>query len=119
MDPHAGEIAVGRLFSGKLERGQELKIVGMPKKNRVQQVAMSVGADRITVDHLDAGNIAAVSGLKDAIAGSTASSDDDMEAFERIVHYSEPVVTVAIEAKHMKDLPKLVEVLRSVAKADP
>jgi elongation factor 2 len=119
MDPHAGEIAVGRLFSGKLERGLELRVVGMPKKNRVQQVAMSVGADRITVDHLDAGNIAAVSGLKDAISGSTVSSDDEMEAFERIVHYSEPVVTVAIEAKHMKDLPKLVEVLRTVAKADP
>jgi elongation factor 2 len=119
LDPHAGEIAVGRLFSGKLERGMELKVVGMPKKNRVQQVAMSVGADRITVDHLDAGNIAAVSGLKDAIAGSTVTSDDEMNAFERIVHYSEPVVTVAIEAKHMKDLPKLVEVLRSVAKADP
>jgi elongation factor 2 len=119
MDPHAGEIAVGRLFSGRLERGQELKVVGMPKKNRIQQVAMAVGADRITVDHLDAGNIAAVSGLKDAVAGSTASSYEEMEAFERIVHYSEPVVTVAIEAKHMKDLPKLVEVLRSVAKADP
>ncbi len=119
MDPHAGEIAIGRLFSGRLERGQELSVVGMPKKNRVQQVAMSVGADRITVDHLDAGNIVAVSGLKDAIAGSTASSDENMEAFERIVHYSDPVVTVAIEAKHMKDLPKLVEVLRTVAKADP
>jgi len=36
-----------------------------------------------------------------------------------MTHYSEPVVTKAIEAKHMKDLPKLVEVLRSVAKADP
>jgi elongation factor 2 len=119
MDPHAGEIAVGRLFSGKLTRGQELRVIGIPKKNRVQQVAMSVGADRITVEHLDAGNIAAVSGLKDAIAGSTASSDEEMEAFERIVHYSDPVVTVAIEAKHMKDLPKLVEVLRTVAKADP
>lgn len=119
MDPHAGEIAVGRLFSGKLERGQELSIIGMPRKNRVQQVAMSVGADRITVEHLDAGNIAAVSGLKDAIAGSTVTSYEEMEAFERIVHYSDPVVTVAIEAKHMKDLPKLVEVLRTVAKADP
>jgi elongation factor 2 len=119
MDPHAGEIAVGRLFSGRLQRGQELKVIGMPKKNRVQQVAMSVGSDRITVDHLDAGNIAAISGLKDAIAGSTATSFEEMEAFERIVHYSDPVVTVAIEAKHMKDLPKLVEILRTVAKADP
>ncbi len=119
MDPHAGEISVGRLFSGRLQRGQELSVVGMPKKNRVQQVAMSVGADRIPVEHLDAGNIAAVSGLKDAIAGSTVTSDAEMEAFERIIHYSEPVVTVAIEAKHTKDLPKLVEVLRTVAKADP
>jgi elongation factor 2 len=42
-----------------------------------------------------------------------------MEPFEKITHYSEPVVTMAIEAKHMKDLPKLVEVLRTVAKADP
>ena len=42
-----------------------------------------------------------------------------MTPFERIVHYSDPVVTTAIEAKHTKDLPKLVEVLRAVSKADP
>lgn len=119
MDPHAGEIAVGRLFSGKVVRGQEMYIVGMPNTNRVQMVSLSVGADRIPVDEVDAGNIVALAGLKDAVAGSTISSMPDMEAFEKITHYSEPVVTVAIEAKHMKDLPKLVEVLRSIAKADP
>jgi elongation factor 2 len=42
-----------------------------------------------------------------------------MTPFERIVHNSDPVVTTAIEAKHTKDLPKLVEVLRAVAKSDP
>ncbi|MFQ6107052.1 MAG: elongation factor EF-2 [Thermoplasmata archaeon] len=119
MDPHAGEISVGRLFSGTMKKGQELHVIGMPKPNRVQNVALSVGADRITVEEIDAGNIVAASGLKDAIAGSTVSSDPDMEAFERIVHYSEPVVTVAIEAEHTKDLPKLVEVLRIISKADP
>lgn len=119
MDPHAGEVAVGRLFSGKIKKGDELYIGGMPNPNRVQIVALSVGADRIPVDAMAAGNIVAVSGLKDAIAGSTVSSLNDMEPFEKIVHYTEPVVTVAIEAKHMKDLPKLVEVLRTIAKADP
>ena len=119
MDPHAGEVAVGRLFSGKIKKGDELYISGMPDTNRVQIVALSVGADRIPVEDMAAGNIVAVSGLKDAIAGSTVSSLSDMEPFEKIVHYSEPVVTVAIEAKHMKDLPKLVEVLRTIAKADP
>ena len=119
MDPHAGEISIGRLFSGRMNKGQVLHIIGMPNPNRVQTVALSVGADRITVDAIDAGNIVCVSGLKDAVAGSTVSSMEDMEAFERIVHYSEPVVTVAIEAKHTKDLPKLVEVLRIISKADP
>jgi len=119
MDPHAGEVAIGRLFSGKIRRGMDLAISGMPNRNRVQQVSLAVGADRIPVDEIDAGNIVAINGLKDAIAGSTVSTDAEMETFEKMVHYSEPVVTVAIEAKHMKDLPKLVEVLRTVAKADP
>ncbi|MEM2943206.1 MAG: elongation factor EF-2 [Methanomassiliicoccales archaeon] len=119
MDPHAGEVAVGRLFSGTIKKGDELYVIGMPDINRVQTVALSVGADRIPVDSISAGNIVAVTGLKDAIAGATISSMKDMEPFEKIVHYSEPVVTIAVEAKHMKDLPKLVEVLRTVAKADP
>ncbi len=119
VDQHAGEVAVGRLFSGKIRKGQELHVIGMPDPNRAQMVSLTVGADRIPVDELDAGNVVAVSGLKDAIAGSTVSSDPEMASFEKIVHYSDPVVTVAIEAKHTKDLPKLVDVLRTVAKADP
>jgi len=119
VDPHAGEIAIGRLFSGTVTRGQTLYVAGMPNPQRVQTVAFSVGADRIAVEECCAGNIVAVSGLRDAVAGSTVSTLKDMEPFEKMTHYSEPVVTKAIEAKHMKDLPKLVEVLRSVAKADP
>jgi elongation factor 2 len=119
VDPHAGEVAVGRLFSGTLRRGMEMYISGMPNTNRVQTVAMSVGPDRIPVEEIKAGNIAAVTGLKDAIAGSTVSSIPGVEPFEKMQHYSEPVVTVAIEAKQMKDLPRLIEVLRTIAKADP
>ena len=120
VDEHAGEIAVGRLFSGKLTKGVELYISGMgDKKYKVQQLAMMVGPDRIPIDELWAGNIPAIVGLKDAIAGSTVSSLKDVEPFEPMVHYSEPVVTVAIEAKYTKDLPRLIEVLRTVSKADP
>jgi len=119
LDPHAGEIAVGRLFSGTVKKGDQLYVAGMPSANRVQSVGMFVGGDRISTENVTAGNIIAVSGLKDAISGSTISSDKEMTAFERIIHNSEPVVTTAIEAKHTKDLPKLVEVLRAVAKADP
>ncbi len=118
-DPHAGEVASGRLFSGTIERGKEIFISGMPNANRIQSVGIFMGPERIEVDKIPAGNIVAVTGLSDAIVGSTASTDKSMTPFESIRHVSEPVVTVAVEAKHMKDLPKLVEVLRQVAKEDP
>jgi elongation factor 2 len=119
MDPHAGEVAVGRMYSGKIERGQEVYVAGMPKVNRVQQVNLMVGSDRIPVEYVSAGNVVAATGIRDAIAGSTVTDNSEVEPFERIVHISEPVVTVAVEAKNTKDLPKLIEVLRTVSKADP
>lgn len=120
FDPHAGEVATGRLFSGKLTRGMELFVVGTAGKgNRLQQVGIFMGPSRVEVEQIVGGNIAAVTGLKDAIVGSTVTSSKEMTPFESLKHYSEPVMTVAVEAKNMKDLPKLVEVLRQVAKEDP
>ena len=118
-DPHAGEVATGRLFSGTLKRGMEFNISGINRRNRVQQVGVYMGPDRIEVEEIPAGNIVALTGLKDAIVGSTVSNLDDVTPFEEIKHVSEPVVTVAVEAKKMKDLPKLIEVLRRISKEDP
>ncbi|GAB3020533.1 elongation factor EF-2 [Natronobiforma cellulositropha] len=118
MDPHAGEIASGRVFSGTLEKGQELYVSGVAGKNRVQNVGIYMGGEREEVEKVPAGNIAAVTGLRDAIAGSTVS-ETDMTPFESIEHISEPVITKAVEAKTMDDLPKLIETLRQVSKEDP
>ncbi len=119
VDPHAGEIATGRLFSGTLRRGLELYVSGVAATNRIMQTGIFMGPRRVEVDAIPAGNIAAVTGLHDAIVGSTVSSVDNMTPFELIKHVSEPVMTVAVEAKNMRDLPKVVEVLRQVAKEDP
>ena len=118
VDPHAGEIAAGRVFSGTIEKGQELYVSGTAGKNRVQSVGIYMGGEREEVDHVPAGNIAAVTGLRDAIAGSTVSSVE-MTPFESIEHISEPVITKSVEAKSMDDLPKLIETLQQVAKEDP
>ncbi|MDD1715819.1 MAG: elongation factor EF-2, partial [Methanolinea sp.] len=120
FDPHAGEVATGRLFAGRLKRGTELYVMGTAMKvNRLQQVGIFMGPTRVEVEEITAGNIAAVTGLKDAVVGSTVTTLQEMTPFESLKHYSEPVMTVAVEAKNMKDLPKLVEVLRQVAKEDP
>jgi elongation factor 2 len=118
MDPHAGEIATGRVFSGTLEEGQELYVSGTAGKNRLQSVGVFMGGEREEVGSVPAGNVASVTGLKDAIAGSTVSSAE-MTPFESIEHISEPVITKSIEAQNMDDLPKLIEVLQQVSKEDP
>lgn len=119
MDPHAGEIATGRLFSGTIRKGQELYVSGTAGKNRVQSVGVFMGGEREELDRgVPAGNIAAVTGLRDAIAGSTVSSVE-MTPFESIEHISEPVITKSVEAERMDDLPKLIQTLQQVAKEDP
>jgi len=119
VEPQAGEIAVGRLFSGTLKPGQELFIIDRRSKNRVQTVGLYMGPRRVEVSEIPAGNIVAVIGLRDAVAGSSCSSIEEFIPFESIKHYSEPVVTMAIEAKNPRDLPKLIEILRRLAKEDP
>ena len=118
MDPHAGEVAVGRLYSGSINQGESVFAIGAAKPERVQQVSMMVGGDRITVPKVVAGNIAAITGIRSAAAGVTLSRDKDFTPFEAIRHYSAPVVTVAVEPKSMKDLPKFIDALRSLAKSD-
>ena len=118
MDPHAGEVAVGRVYSGTIKQGETVWAIGSGKSERVQQVSMMVGGDRIQVPGVSAGNIAALTGVRSAAAGVTVTRDKDSTPFEAIRHYSEPVVTVAIEPKSMKDLPKFIGALNSLAKAD-
>ncbi len=118
MDKHAGEVAAGRLFSGTVRQGQEVRMIGLGKTVRVQQVSVYNGAKREMIDEAYAGNIVGIVGLKDVFAGETVS-DTDLEPFEGIKHIFEPVVTKAIEAMRPSDLPKLIEVLRQVNKEDP
>ena len=118
MDPHAGEVAVGRVYSGMIKQGDTVWAIGAAKAERVQQVSMMVGGDRIQVPGVSAGNIAALTGVRSAAAGVTVALEKEAPPFEAIRHYSEPVVTVAIEPKSMKDLPKFVDSLRGLAKAD-
>ena len=118
MDTHAGEVAVGRIYSGTITQGQTVWALGAAKAERVQQVSMMVGSDRIQVPEVSSGNIVALTGVRSAAAGVTITPEQDSTPFEAIRHYSEPVVTVAIEPKSMKDLPKFIGALHSLAKAD-
>lgn len=120
VDKHAGEIATGRIFSGTAKVGDEVWIVGTRNKRRIVQCGIYMGPDRKNMSEVPAGNIVALTGLREAIAGETVCSGEEMiSPFEAIKHYSEPVVTVAVEPQNTKDLAKLIEVMRQVSKEDP
>jgi len=119
VDPLAGEICTGRLFSGTMKKGLTVKLLGAKETARIQQVYIFNGAKREVVDNVPAGNIIGIAGLKNGYAGETVADDESAEPFEQIKHLFEPVVTKAIEATKPSDLPKLIEVLRKVGKEDP
>jgi elongation factor 2 len=122
MDPHAGLVATGRLFSGAVREGEQVHLVGAKRDYRVQQVSMYMGAFRDVVGEIDAGNIAALLGLDQARAGETlvsTGSEAGMVPFERIKYVSEPVITIAIEPKRPKELPRLIDTMNRLAIEDP
>jgi elongation factor 2 len=118
IDPQAGEISAGRLFSGTVTKGTNVYLTRLKQGSKIQQVFIYNGAKKEIVDNIVAGNFVGVAGVK-AYAGETITLDEDGTAFEKITHIFDPVVTKAIEAKRPSDLPKLIEVLRMVGKEDP
>ncbi len=118
VDPHAGDIATGRVYAGTMKSGMKVKLVTGKKEIGIQQVGVFMGPERVTVDAVPAGNIACIVGLKEVFAGETISSGE-MQPFESFKSTAEPVMTVSVEPKQTKDLPKLIEVIRQITKEDP
>src|SRR5262245_81280 len=119
VDPQAGRVATGRLFSGTIKDGDDIFLIDAKRPGRIQSVNIYMGNTREIISVIPAGNIPALLGLDYAIAGETISTIKGVQAFESIKYVSEPVVTIAVEPKHPKDLPKLVEGLRTITVEDP
>ncbi|MBC7131280.1 elongation factor EF-2 [Candidatus Bathyarchaeota archaeon] len=121
-DPHAGLIATGRVFSGTIKPGAHIYLVGARRDHRIQQVFMYMGALKEVVEGISAGNIAAILGPDMVRAGETivdAAYKDIMIPFERIRYLSEPVMTIAVEPEHPRNLPQLLEAMNRLTVEDP
>ncbi|MBS3815389.1 MAG: elongation factor EF-2 [Hadesarchaea archaeon] len=120
VDEQAGVVSTGRVFSGTLEKGKEVKLIGAKREKSIQQVGVYMGPDRVMVDKAPAGNIAAIIGMKDSIVGDTIiEAGSEGTSFEELQYVSEPVVTVAVEPKDYKDLPQLIDELKKISREDP
>ena len=119
MDPHAGEVAVARIFCGTVERGKPVYLHKAKQEGKIQQIYVWRGVHKFPVDKAPAGNIIGISGFRGITAGETISETKDIEPFEEIRHLFEPVVTKAFEPKNPKDLQKLIELLKAKEREDP
>lgn len=121
VDPHAKLISAGRIFSGTVKEGSEVYLVSAGKKQRIQQVSMYMGDRREVVKEVSAGNIVGLLGPETVIGETIVEADywDKIVPLEEIRYVSEPVVTVALEAELLKDLPRLVKAMEELSVQDP
>ncbi|BBD71886.1 elongation factor EF-2 [Sulfodiicoccus acidiphilus] len=122
VDPHAGLVATGRVFSGTVRPGQEVWLVNAKTPQRTLQVSLYMGQTRELAEEIPAGNIAAVLGLDKARSGETLLDvrfKDLQGSFERLHYVSEPVVTIAVDPQNPKDLAKMIDALRKLSIEDP
>merc|ERR1719230_1554168 len=124
--------AFGRVFSGTVKTGQKVRIQspfyggpdcgskeGLNVKN-VQRTVLMMGRIVEQVQSIPCGNTCGLVGVDQFILKSATITDLDSAHNIKDMKYSvSPVVRVAVKPKDGRDLPKLVEGLKKMAKSDP
>jgi GTP-binding protein len=93
-DNHKGRIAIGRIWRGKVAPRDQVVLLsenGAAIRCEVAEVHTHLGLSRIEVQGAEAGDIVAVTGIRDVAIGDTIASPEKPEALPRI-EIGEPTV---------------------------
>ncbi|WP_318388156.1 elongation factor G [Enterobacter sp.] len=117
-DPYVGQLTFIRVYSGVLKKGDSVYNPVKGKKERIGRIVQMQANDRLEVDELRAGDIAACVGLKDVTTGDTLTDPSAIITLERM-EFPEPVISLAIEPKTKADQEKMGIALQRLALEDP
>ncbi|MEX1166521.1 MAG: elongation factor G [Hydrogenophaga sp.] len=117
-DPYVGQLTFVRVYSGVLKKGDSVYNPVKGKKERIGRIVQMHANNRLEVEEIRAGDIAACVGLKDVTTGETLSDPDDIIMLERMV-FPEPVIAQAVEPKTKADQEKMGIALQRLAAEDP
>ena len=117
-DPFVGQLTFVRVYSGVLSKGETVLNSVKGKKERIGRIVQMMANDRVEVDEIRAGDIAACVGLKDVTTGETLCASDAPIVLERMV-FPEPVIAQAVEPKTKTDQEKMGIALSRLAAEDP
>ncbi len=117
-DPFVGNLSFVRVYAGRLEKGAYVLNSGKGKKERIQRLVRMHANKREDIEAVEAGDIAAVVGLKFSTTGDTLCPPDAPVVLERI-RFPEPVISISIEPMTTADGDKLKVALEKLALEDP
>jgi elongation factor G len=117
-DPFVGRLAYARVYSGTLLAGSNVYNANRQRRERVGRLLQMYADKREEIKQCDAGDIAAIVGLKDTFTGETLC-DPDHEVLLETIEFPDPVIKVAVEPKSKADQDKLTEALLKLAEEDP
>ncbi len=117
-DPFIGRLAFIRIYSGTLTAGSTVYNPNRQKRERIGRLVQMYADKREEIKVCEAGDIAAVVGLKDTLTGETLC-DPNHEVILETIEFPEPVIKVAVEPKSKADQDKLTEALIKLAEEDP
>jgi elongation factor G len=117
-DPFVGKLAFFRVYSGKVTAGSYILNSSTGDKERVGRIVRMQADKREDVTEVEAGDIAAIVGLKGTTTGNTLSDQSQPVILESIT-FPEPPVSIAIEPKTKADQEKMSLALQRLAEEDP
>ena len=117
-DPFVGSLTFCRVYSGKIEAGQQLLNSPRDRKERVGRMLLMHANSREDIKEAYAGDIIALAGLKEARTGDTLCDPQKAVILEKM-EFPDPVIEIAVEPKTKADQEKLGVALSRLAAEDP
>ena len=116
--PFFGQLTFVRVYSGRVEPGDEVMNSTKGKKERIGKIFQMHANKENPVDYAAAGNIYAIIGLKDITTGDTLCDKNEQIILESM-DFPDPVIKVSIEPKTKADQEKLGTAIQKLADEDP
>ncbi len=118
VEPHIGEVQYFKVMSGKVHEGDDLSNADRGSKERIAQLFVCAGANRVKVEELVAGDIGCTVKLKDVKTGNTLNGKDCENRFN-FIKYPNSKYSRAIKAVNEAETEKMMNALQRMREEDP
>ena len=118
MEPHIGEVQYFKVMSGTVKEGDDLTNANRGSKERIAQMFVCAGQNRIKVEELTAGDIGCSVKLKDVKTGNTLNGKDSDNLFD-FIKFPNAKYSRAIRAVNESETEKMMNALQKMREEDP